>query len=107
VDPVDCAGRVVRGVRADAADAREAQRLRQHDDHEEWSVMRRLALYRDGRQCRRCGRSSHANPRVNRGFLQVHHLQPRRLFEAGDINKHRLTNLMTLCRSCHARAEVR
>ena len=53
----------------------------------EWRAARKLALNRDGYRCRDCGKA---------GMLEVHHIQS--LSKGGD---NELTNLRTMCRSCH------
>jgi DEAD/DEAH box helicase domain-containing protein len=72
-----------------------------------WSEQRRLALERDDYRCRTCG----AEARPGNG-LHIHHLRPFREYgyvpgkndayrQANDIE-----NLVTLCPSCHRRAEL-
>lgn len=54
-----------------------------------WSENRRMALARDGYRCR--------NPDCQRtGPLTVHHIHPR-----GLGGGHQISNLVTLCESCH------
>ncbi len=55
---------------------------------DQWEILRRAALQRDGYQCGNCG----GNNRV----LQVHHIVD---VQYGGSN--RLTNLRTLCEDCH------
>lgn len=64
----------------------ESERLRGHD----WFEIRNQVLERDGRTCRNCRSTTN---------LAVHHIVP---IEASGTN--RLTNLATLCRSCHRNA---
>lgn len=59
--------------------------------HQEWKAIRREALDRDGHRCVRCGGTDR---------LQVHHVIPYRYSRS-----HALTNLTTLCRSCHSKVE--
>lgn len=59
-----------------------------------WRQTRRLALHRDGYQCRVCR---------SRRRLQVHHLTYKHL---GNEANH-LEDLKTLCRTCHRRAHGR
>jgi 5-methylcytosine-specific restriction endonuclease McrA len=65
-----------------------------------WSRARRQALERDDYRCQHCG--------VTRDDLgqnpDVHHQVPVGAFEDTQ-EAHRLENLVTLCRSCHLRAE--
>jgi len=71
-----------------------------------WSAQREAARARDGRRCRRCG----APEREGRQH-DVHHIIPFRTFgytpEVNDFYKlaNQLENLITLCPSCHRRAE--
>lgn len=57
----------------------------------EWKEQRRRALDRDHHQCCKCGTVKKLN---------VHHIIPYRYY-----NSHALNNLVTLCRSCHSKAE--
>jgi DEAD/DEAH box helicase domain-containing protein len=71
-----------------------------------WAGAKRGALARDGRRCRQCG----ARQREGRSH-DVHHLKPFRDFGyvPGENDHDRiandLDNLITLCPSCHQRAE--
>ncbi|MDI7274413.1 MAG: DEAD/DEAH box helicase [Anaerolineae bacterium] len=71
-----------------------------------WHEMRRRARERDGFRCRHCG----APERDDREH-DVHHLRPFREFgyEPGKndlyLAANQLTNLITLCRRCHWRAD--
>ena len=60
--------------------------------HSEWRERRREARERDGNKCTICGSEDR---------LQVHHVIPYRYSKSHD-----LSNLVTLCRSCHSRAEI-
>ena len=76
--------------------------LRPNDYGPNWASQRKLALERDGHACRTCGAG---------GLLHVHHIRPFR--EYGYVrgqNEHyreanHVGNLITLCPSCHRRAE--
>jgi DEAD/DEAH box helicase domain-containing protein len=69
-----------------------------------WQTQRRLALERDSARCRTCGATGEV--------LHVHHIRPFR--EYGYIRgrndqyqqANQLENLITLCPSCHRRAEA-
>lgn len=70
-----------------------------------WNRVRRQALERDGHECVVCGTTSEElgrNP-------DVHHIVPVRVFEAaadlGVTDAHRLDNVVTLCPTCHRRAD--
>lgn len=71
-----------------------------------WSQARRAARARDGFVCRQCGA-----PEKSGRAHDVHHLKPFRSFGymAGENRNDRLANnldnLITLCPSCHRRAE--
>jgi len=65
-----------------------------------WLRARRLTLERDDYTCQRCGVSRielDANP-------HVHHVVPVRTFDE-PADAHELTNLVTLCASCHPKVE--
>jgi 5-methylcytosine-specific restriction endonuclease McrA len=55
---------------------------------EDYDLLRKQVLGRDGWRCQSCGSPKH---------LQVHHMQKRSQL-GGDL----LDNLITLCISCHA-----
>jgi DEAD/DEAH box helicase domain-containing protein len=71
-----------------------------------WSQARKAARARDGFICRQCG----APERAGRAH-DVHHLKPFRTFgyipgeNRNDLVANDLDNLVTLCPSCHQRAE--
>ncbi|MFB1064149.1 HNH endonuclease [Natrinema sp. H-ect4] len=65
-----------------------------------WWRIRRRALERDGYTCQYCGAEKaelDRNP-------DVHHLQPVRSYDNPE-DAHTMENVLTLCRSCHRRAE--
>lgn len=69
----------------------------------DWSRIRARVRLRDGFACRVC-----RAPETN-GPHDVHHVQPFRSFGSGAHAReraNRLDNLVTLCRSCHRRAEA-
>jgi DEAD/DEAH box helicase domain-containing protein len=80
--------------------------LRPNDYGPNWQTQRKLVLERDGYRCRTCGATA------DEFLLHIHHVRPFR--EYGYIpgqNEHyqianRLDNLVTLCASCHRRAEA-
>lgn len=80
--------------------------LQANDYGPNWEKQRQEALARDGYRCRTCG----AEARPGQG-LHVHHIRPFREFGyvPGSNDRHlqanRLSNLLTLCPSCHRRAE--
>ena len=63
----------------------------------EWEKVSKLVRERDGNRCRRCGLSEEDGV-----SLVVHHVWPR---SRGGSNWH--SNLITLCRTCHAEVEYR
>ncbi|WP_254763601.1 HNH endonuclease [Natrinema marinum] len=67
---------------------------------QKWWQIRSRALERDDYECQHCGADDEElgrNP-------DVHHLQPVRSFEHVE-DAHTMDNVITLCRSCHRRAE--
>ncbi|MGC9333720.1 MAG: DEAD/DEAH box helicase [Anaerolineae bacterium] len=72
-----------------------------------WEQQRNKARARDGYRCRHCGLSERAERAHD-----VHHIQPFRTFgyirgkNDHYLEANQLTNLVTLCRSCHRRVEV-
>jgi 5-methylcytosine-specific restriction endonuclease McrA len=59
-----------------------------------------LTRKRDGYRCQHCGKTQKQNGRS----LDVHHIRPFRLFDNyTDANE--LDNLISLCMSCHGKAE--
>jgi DEAD/DEAH box helicase domain-containing protein len=80
--------------------------LRPNEYGPNWQTQRKLVLERDGYRCRTCG------ARGEEFLLHVHHIRPFR--EYGYIpgrNDHylranQIENLVTLCPSCHRRAEA-
>jgi DEAD/DEAH box helicase domain-containing protein len=81
--------------------------LAQGDRGPNWEQQRNRARTRDGYRCRHCGLPERAERAHD-----VHHIQPFRTFGyiRGKNNHYleanQLTNLVTLCRSCHRRVEV-
>jgi 5-methylcytosine-specific restriction endonuclease McrA len=73
-----------------------------------WQVQRRTAKRRDGFRCQHCGVEAE-----NGKDLEVHHIRPFRTFGyIPGVNEtykraNHLSNLITLCRLCHKRAEPR
>ena len=59
-------------------------------DPPDWDERRRIIFNRDGGRCQRCGINMELDE------CHIHHIKPRA--RGGD---HSLTNLVTLCRSCH------
>lgn len=72
-----------------------------------WSQARKSALVRDGRRCRQCG----AEEREGRSH-EVHHVRPFHEFgfvpgvNRNDRLANAIDNLITLCPTCHHRAEA-
>jgi len=62
-----------------------------------WRKLADEARARDGRCCRRCGKTEAENGQK----LSVDHLIPWRLFSSAQ-EANQLSNLVSLCRSCHA-----
>ena len=80
--------------------------LRPNDYGPNWSQQRQLVLERDNHRCRTCGASA------EEFLLHVHHIRPFR--EYGYVpgrnenyrQANQIDNLVTLCPSCHRRAEA-
>jgi DEAD/DEAH box helicase domain-containing protein len=81
--------------------------VRPNDYGPNWQAQRQAALERDGHRCRTCG----AKARPGQG-LHIHHIRPFREYGyiSGEneafLQANALENLVTLCPSCHRRAEV-
>lgn len=65
-----------------------------------WRRQRRAALARDGGACRVCGKAP-TKPR----YLHVHHIRPAYLFDGDWESANDLSNLVTLCATCHKGVE--
>lgn len=66
----------------------------------DWAQIAERARERDGRRCTKCGTTAEENGRE----LSVHHIEPFHNFVS--IRKaNRMSNLTTLCRSCHREVE--
>lgn len=86
--------------------------LRPNDYGPNWQEQRRKALERDNYRCRTCGAAADEEEGATRGrSLHVHHLRPFRDFgyvpqrNEQYVQANRLENLITLCPTCHRRAE--
>ena len=66
-----------------------------------WSTQRKLAYARDKGECQYCGKK----PQKGKNKFQVHHIKPFRDFNGDYLSANLLTNLITLCPSCHKFAE--
>lgn len=66
-----------------------------------WSAARKKALKRDGYKCRVCGKKI---SRFKHDY-GVHHITPYRDFHGDHVKANDLSNLITLCRACHGKAE--
>lgn len=65
----------------------------------DWDKIRQRVLNRDGNRCQVCGTIGNNSP------LHVHHIQPFRSFADRDT-ANQLSNLITLCPTCHRQAET-
>lgn len=63
-----------------------------------WGRQKRKAKQRDGYHCQVCGLS-------DKKKLDVHHIVPRRIFNVDWDKADDLSNLITLCGSCHQKVE--
>jgi DEAD/DEAH box helicase domain-containing protein len=71
----------------------------QNDYGPEWDKIRQRVLNRDGHRCQVCGAADSVRP------LHVHHIQPFRSFTNRE-SANQLQNLITLCPTCHRKAET-
>jgi DEAD/DEAH box helicase domain-containing protein len=72
----------------------------QNDYGPDWDTIRQRVLRRDGRTCQVCGTS------IQVDSLHVHHIKPFKSFH-DRLTANQLSNLITLCPTCHRRAESR
>ncbi len=87
---------------------------RPNDYGPNWSKQRQKALERDGHRCRTCGADGkNGGPTKGKSVqLHVHHIRPFRDYGyIPGVNKNyrlanQVDNLVTLCPSCHRRAEA-
>ena len=86
----------LRGMRAWSND--------ENDYGPDWPQVRRAVLERDAFTCRHCGAKREATAGRPGTPLHVHHLVPFRAF-ATAREANRKDNLVTLCPSCHRKAE--
>ncbi len=64
-----------------------------------WRKLRKVVLERD-KACVDCGKTA---DQTSTGYLHVHHVIPLRNFDQTNYHEaHALSNLITLCDSCHA-----
>ena len=66
----------------------------------EWYTIREEVKKRDGYTCQDCGMDEQESDYLYGSPLQVHHIIPYR-----ECKKHEMDNLITLCSSCHAKAD--
>jgi hypothetical protein len=71
------------------------------DRGENWLSQRRKALKRDFHTCKICGTGYNSDGII----IDVHHIIPYRLFNGDYKEANKLSNLITLCRKCHAKVE--
>lgn len=69
-----------------------------------WPPQRRRAKQRDGHKCQSCGISSKEHNEKYGSDLHVHHIKPWHEFD-DHKERNRLSNLITLCVSCHGKWE--
>ena len=72
---------------------REARLAEEEETYQRWSVIRQRVLERDGHTCQMCGLVASSN-------LHIHHIMKRS--KGGTDHP---DNLLTLCPSCHRKAE--
>ena len=67
-----------------------------------WNDQRKAARKRDGYRCQYCGITQKKLGRQ----LDVHHIIPRSEFNGDEAKANALSNLISLCKSCHRKAET-
>lgn len=67
-----------------------------------WNDQRKAARKRDGYRCQHCGITQKKLGRQ----LDVHHIVPRSEFNGDEAKANALSNLISLCKSCHRKAET-
>lgn len=68
-----------------------------------WEIQRKKAIKRDGGKCQICGYRHRIG--LKRQKIDVHHITPYRLFDGDHEKANELSNLITLCRTCHSKVE--
>jgi len=97
---MDCRGEYYSGENAPLW----AGGTRQWDYGDNWEEQRGKARQRDGYKCQKCGVDESEYKEKTGQHLHVHHIRKLKKFdEPEDGNK--LTNLITVCRSCHNKLE--
>jgi hypothetical protein len=74
------------------------------DYGDNWEKVRENAIRRDNSECQSCGVSRTEHKREWGEDLHVHHKTPLREFKSPD-KANKLSNLKTLCKSCHREEE--
>lgn len=72
---------------------------------ENWAHQRYLARLRDNNTCRYCGKTKKELSKKTYMKLEVHHIIPFKYFDNNYIKANAISNLVTLCTSCHHKAE--
>lgn len=71
----------------------------------EWPRLRAKVRERDGNKCVQCGMTNDEHLKIANQSLHVNHIKPFRQFGGDNQNANRMSNLETLCRSCHTKTE--
>ncbi|WP_299085299.1 HNH endonuclease [uncultured Paraglaciecola sp.] len=66
-----------------------------------WAAIAEKARKRDGYVCQDCGITQEAHGKA----LEVHHKIPFNQYQGGNTKANRMSNLTTLCKSCHTTAD--
>ncbi len=69
-----------------------------------WRKQVKLIRERDRNTCQICGK--HVSGRVMKGRFAVHHIRAYRHFNGDWETANQITNLILLCRACHARVHM-
>lgn len=72
---------------------------------ENWSHQKYLAKVRDNYICQRCGITQKNAIKKYKSGLEVHHIIPYRYFNNDFMSANNLSNLVSLCKSCHQLTE--
>ena len=70
-----------------------------------WQSIRQRAMKRDGYKCKHCGIDHDEQMRRHGRSFSINHIVPFHQLSGDTVKANRLSNLETLCDSCHTRAD--
>jgi hypothetical protein len=70
-----------------------------------WQRARRSALKRDKHTCQDCGMTEAEHIKTTGKGLEVHHKRPFWQYGGDNAKANALSNLLSLCKSCHQKAD--